>query len=101
MSAVQSSAGLRGLFDRRPLLAYALAVACAIAVYELLRFLGPAVPAWITPAVAVGAIACGVVLTVQHIRRPLREEGRDTGWSQAPTLILIGALILIMKFVSE
>ena len=101
MSEAQSLSGLRGVLERRPLLAYVVALAFAIAVYELLRFLGPAVPAWLTPVAASGCIAYGMILTVQRIRRPLSDEGRDAGWAAAPAFIVAGTLILIMKFVSE
>lgn len=101
MSEAHPPAGLRDVLERRPLLAHAAAVAFGIAVYELLRFLGPAVPAWLTPVVASGIIAYGVVLTVQRIRRPLSDERRDAGWAAAPAFIVAGALILILKFVSE
>lgn len=101
MSEAQSLSGLRGWFEQRPLASYVVALAFAIAVYELLRFLGPAVPAWLTPVVASGFIAYGVILTFQRIRRPLSDEGRDAGWAAAPAFIVAGALVLILKSVSE
>lgn len=98
MNAAQSPAGLRDLLERRPLLAYAAAIALGIALYELLRFFGPAVPGWITPVVAAGAIASGLVLMLQQIRRPLRDEGRRAGWTAAPALLLTGIVLLLLRY---
>lgn len=100
MSGVQSPAGLRDLLERRPLLAYVAAVAFGIAVYELLRLLGPAVPAWVTLVVAAGAIASGLVLMLRQIGRPLRDEGRRAGWTAAPALLLIGIVLLLLRYAS-
>ena len=100
MSEVQSPAGLRDVLERRPLLAYVVAIALGIALYELFRFLGPAVPAWVTPVVAAGAIASGLVLMLQQIRRPLRDEGRQAGWAAAPSLLLLGVVLLLLKYAS-
>ncbi|HEY0622584.1 hypothetical protein [Sphingomonas sp.] len=99
MNRAQFPAGLRNGW--RPLAGYAVTVALAIAVYELLRFLGPAMPAWVTSVIALGMIAYGLFLTVQRIRRPLFDHEGDAGWTGPPTFITFGALILILKFASE
>lgn len=99
MNRAQSPAGPRNWW--RPLAGYAVTVALAIAVYELLRFLRPAMPAWVTTVIALGMIACGLFLTVQRIRRPLIDREGNAGWTGPPTFITFGALILIMKFASE